>query len=435
MKLTYHEEYLENLPYWKQIREFVKGKKGVQAYLQDVTQDKSQIGINRNKAYKERAKYTNYPARTRNAFVGSVFRLPPQIELPSQIDYLEDKANAYLSLEQLSKRVITNLIEVGRQGVLTDFADTRSNIVTYSAENIINWMHDESGKFVAVDLITSTGDVLKRLKLDESGLYAVDYYEIKENSELEFIETKTPTKGNGSRLDYIPFIFCGSTDNDTSVDDMPLWSIVDVTQGHYQNSADYEDFLRVLTPTPAITVPNKDWLDEMLPSGYSFGDGSILPLPEGGTALMLQPSANPMHLEAMGRKEEQLISLGARIITGGGQAETAEAVRIRYSSENSVLDNLSANASDAIKQALMWAYDFQSSSLVSDSVEITFELNREFFDQGMSPQEISSQILLLDKGVFAMSDLRRNLRQADVIEQSRTDADIDDEAEMLASGL
>lgn len=421
-----HPDYDLYLPYWLQIRTFARGMKDVQNYLQNITNDTSPAGVLRNKNYKERAKYTNFSARTRNALVGSVFRVPAKVELPSGLEYLEKNANGNnMTLEQLSKGLITNLIEIGRHGLFVDYG-TSAKIVGYSAENIINWDCNDAGELEKV-ILKKGKDDYKHLIIDDNGYYLVEIYDDEELQEAFY-----PTKADGSKFKEIPFIFCGSTDNAPDVDDMPLWPIVDVSQGHYQNSADYEDLLRFIIPTPAITVPNKPWMDDMLPSGvYTFGDGSIIPLPDGGSATLLQANENQMHAKAMEHKENQLIALGARIITGNtGQAETAEAVRIRYSSENSILDNLVGNASDSIVRCLQWCGEF-----MGVKGDIAYELNREYFDTSMSPQEITAKILLLDRGVIAKTDLRNSLRKAGDIDLGRTDEIIDGEISDSGGGL
>jgi hypothetical protein len=197
-----------------------------------------------------------------------------------------------------------------------------------------------------------------------------------------------------------------------------------MSHGHYQNSADYEDLLRYLMPTPYVTVPNKQWMDEMLPNGvYSFGDGSIIPVPDGGNAGLLQASENQMHQQAMMHKEELLIKLGARIISDSTGVETAEAARIKFSSENSILDNLAQNASMALEQCLLWCGIFEGVK-----GDVTYELNRDFFDTTMTAQEITAMIMLEDRGTIAKTDSREMLRRVGYI--TRTDDEIDEDAEV-----
>ena len=427
MAKTNHPEYNLYRSYWNQVRTFAKGMRDVQDYLQNVTNKTDPQSAIRNRDYKARAKYTNFTSRTRNALSGAVFRKEPNSELPSALEFLEDNANgAGLTLNQLAKSLVSNLIEIGRHGLFVDYGIS-AKIVSYSAENIIDWETDEAGLLSKVVLITGKKQE-KHLVIDNDGFYAVEYYKDDEDKPYEIV---TPTKSDGSRFDYIPFIFCGSVNNSPDVDDMPLWAIVDISQGHYQNSAEYEDLIRCMPPTIAVTVPNKSWQEEMLPSGYyEVGDGNMIPLPDGGTAILIQASANTMAYEAMKHKEDQLIMLGARLISGGGGVETAEAVRIKYSSENSVLDNLANNASEAIEKCLYWCAEFEGIQ-----GDIKYELNREFWDTKLSPQDISAQILLLNNNVKAMSDVRNTLRESGELAQDRKDEDIDGEIEIFGSGL
>ena len=426
-----NKDYDKYLPYWQQIRVFVEGLRDVQEYLQGVSNQPDTLTNKRNAEYKARGKYVNFPARTRNALIGAVFRKDAKVEIPSKLEYILENANgAGKPLEQVSKHLVTNLVEVGRHGVFVDYGEVlgvkRAKIVTYSAENILDWETDEVGVLTHVVLFMSK-DKYKHLILRD-GAYIVEI----RNEKDDVLETITPTKFDGSLFTQIPFIMVGSTDNAPDVDDMPIWSIVDVSQGHLQNSCDYEDILRYLIPTPAVTVPNKQWLDEMLPNGtYTFGDGSIIPLPDGGSATLLQASPNQMHQEAMKHKEEQLLMLGARLVAQGGQAETAEAVRIKYSAENNVLDNLVGNASSAIQKALEWCAEFEG----IETSEIEYELNKQFWDSKLTPQEISAQMLMLDRGVKSMYDVRDTLRKNGEINQDRTDDEIDADAEVEAGGL
>lgn len=421
-----NSEYEEMLEYYKQVRVFVKGRKGVQDYIQNVVALSAPNSATRNKEYKKRAKYVNFAKRTRDGLVGSVFRKEPILELPSSLEYLETNVNgAGLTSTQLVKSLLNNNVEVGRHGLFVDYGIGRPKIVEYKAENMPYWETDENGELSLVKLLKNK-DEYKLLRLKD-GVYIIEFYK-----DDEKINTLTPTKKDGSTFNYIPFIFIGSMNNSPDIDDMPLWSIVDVSQGHLQNSADYEDLLKYLIPTPYVTVPNKQWMEDMLPGGvYTFGDGGVIPIPEGGSAGILQAEANQMHAEAMKDKENQLVMIGARMIQDGSQAETAEAVRIKFGSENSILDNIVGNAESAMLTCFKWCADYEN----MPDADIEYKLNREYYDTNMTAQEISALILLADRGDIAQTDVRANLRKTGVIASDRTDEDIDEDNINNPSGL
>lgn len=423
-----HTEYARNLKYWKMVRDFVEGKDEVRDYLRYINSaDTSHENVERNKEYRAGAVYLNVSSRTKNALLGAVFRKDPTIEVPPQIDYIIESADGSgKSIRQISKEITAQNIQIGRHGVLTEFDEetSRAKICQYAAEAIINWTTFESGAIESVTLKDSD-DYYRVLKY-EDGLYIVEKYE-KET----LIETLYPTDFNGERWDIIPFSFVGSDSNTADISPITMLDIVQVSKGHLQNSADYEDHLFNLGATFASTVPDDIWMKKMMPNGYNIGPRGYIPLPENGTAMLLQPTPTSAHSEAMKQKEEQMVLIGARLISSGQAAETAEAVKIRYSGENSVLDSIAQNVSEAMEDALEWACRFMG----GDADQVEFELNREFFDTTLTPQEIMADIQLLDRGVIAIADLRDKLRKNGKIGEERDDDIIDDEVEIKAGGM
>ena len=98
--------------------------------------------------------FTNFTGRTKNALVGAAFRHKPNYELPDALEYLEDDATGDgLSLVQLAKDELSNLLETGRCLLLVDYPqvegdlsleqtmmlDLRASIIPYTAEQVVNW--------------------------------------------------------------------------------------------------------------------------------------------------------------------------------------------------------------------------------------------------------------------------------------------------------
>ena len=94
------------------------------------------------------------------------------------------------------------------------------------------------------------------------------------------------------------------------------------------------------------------------PNGVHIGSRRGIMLGNTGSATMLQAKETQLALELMRDKQDQMLMIGARIVQKGGGAETAEAVRIRYSSDNSVLGTIAGNVSEALKLAILDAERF-----------------------------------------------------------------------------
>ena len=127
-----------------------------------------------------------------------------------------------------------------------------------------------------------------------------------------------------------------------------------------------------------------------------------------------------MPMEGMSDKEQQMIKIGARLIQDNTGVETAEAARIRFSGQNSKLGTAVGNVEAAIQQVFEWLGEFMGAK--SDSF---IDINNEFYDTKADPQLIIAKMQLLDRGVIAMSDMRNALRGQGVIDNDRTDDDIE----------
>ena len=118
---TTNPEYDLYSDVWVKTRDAVRGSVAVKdkkaQYLPVPDAETNPRGIDsvRYRQYLNRAVFTNYTGRTKNALVGAAFRKKPIIELPDGLEYLIDDATGDgLSLEQLAKDELSNLLETGR---------------------------------------------------------------------------------------------------------------------------------------------------------------------------------------------------------------------------------------------------------------------------------------------------------------------------------
>lgn len=460
---TVHPSYGTHLPQWTKTRDAVSGSRAVKSkkhvYLPvpDNNTDDASKGADsvRYKQYIKRALYTNFTGRTKSALVGAAFRKAPIIELPAQIDYLEEDATGDgLSMQQLCKDELGNLLDVGRTAFLVDYPaadeglsieqvealELRASIVPYTAEQVTNWKTSSLNGRKTIVLVTLAEAYIQSddefghesktqhrvLRLRDDGYTQQVYRE-----DVPFTEEVYPTKNDGSRWLEIPFTFAGSKNNDCSVDDAPMADIAEVNISHYRNSADYEEscFLSGQPTLFLTTSMNSDAWKEANPNGIVLGSRAGHVLGETGSAIMLQAEANNLVGEAMKNKEAQIVMIGARIITDRGGQETAEGARIRFASENSVLGDVVNNLSDAINKCIYWVCEF-----MGVESEYTFKLNTEFYDRSVDPQMIMAMVTLLDRGLIAEEDVFDRVKAGGLIAEERTFEDVQD-ARGLANPL
>ena len=450
-QLTYEQSAAK----WRLVKDCVDGeysvKKSGTLYLpMPNATDQSKENKTRYEQYKTRAQFVNYTGRTKKGLIGGVFRKPPTVELPSQLEYLEDDASRNgISLNNLSKLTTGEILETARGGLLSDFPqteegltlsetkDNKAYIINYEANQIINWHLDEGGTLDLVVLLeeidVSTDDFsfeserrYRVLRLVD-GVYSQSYYD--DGGDLLWMSE--PRKADGTTFNEIPFSWVGAEDNDETIDSAPLYDIAVVNIGHYRNSADYEEScFFVGQPTPVISGLTQSWVDDN-GTNYMIGSRAAWLLPDGGRGELLQAAPNQMPQQAMKDKEDQMIAIGARVVQDNSGNETATTARINHTGENSALGTIADNVSAAYTKVLGWCAEFMGAS----DEEIVFKLNTEFFDMSLDAQTITAQIMLVDRQIIAKTDLRDNLRKGGVLDADRTDEEIDDETANDPGGL
>lgn len=460
-------EYTEALPGWQLVKRCVAGPREVRKYDEYLPMpdplNVSEENLARYQQLKRRAMFLNVTGRTRTGLMGAVFRKTAEVELPAAINYLlENVSGDGASLEQLCKEATGECLDTGRGGFLVDYpkvqipegqtsltvaqaAKARAYVHFYPADSIVNWREDVIDGVKRLTLVVlhekinePTEDGFEFTAKDQyRALMLIDgrYIQRVYSEDRLDGEESEPKDKTGKTFDHIPFHFFGAQNNDASIDKAPLEDLAEVNILHYGNSATVEESGFIASqPTLFITTDiDPDSFIKLNPNGMQIGSRRGHNLGKSGTATFLQADESQLARELMKDKEAQMLMIGARIVQQGGGAETAEAVRIRYSSDNSVLGTIAGNVSEAVRLALFDAQRFMMDAV--DEAGTVFWLNQEFFDQVMDAQSILAQVQLWQQGIIAKKDLRTNLRQAGVIESDRTDEDIDEDREADAPVL
>lgn len=410
----------------------------------------------RSDQYKRDAILTNFTSLTKVGLTGLVFRKKPNVTLPYSIEYLyEDATGDNLGLEQLSQRIVGEILQTGRHGLLVDYppvsgpvskydekvSGNSARIKPYAAESIINWNTRYIGSKVMLTLVVLCESVdhigedgfewvkkvqYRVLRLNKERVYEQYVYD----EDGEIVDYSVPRKADESVFNEIPFQFIGAENNDCKMDPIPLYDLSVLNLGHYRNSADYEESI-FITGQPTLFMRGDGSLEEfksVYPEGIRFGSRAGYYLGVNGGADLIQANPNQLADTAMKRKEEQAVAIGARLISPPGGRETAEAARIRFSSQNSALYILTKNVEIGISNCLNWALDFMSTK---DDV-VKFELNDQFYDESVDPNVIAQQLMLLDRGIIAPNDVRYYIRKTGVIADSRTDEQIESESDAIS---
>jgi hypothetical protein len=460
-----HSEYSTKEPQWRLVGDAAAGeaavKAGKESYLPRPNPgDKSADAGKRYEQYLARAVFYNATGRTLRTMVGMAFHRDPEVKLATDLDYAREDINGSgVTLNQQAQAALAGVLKSARAGLLTDFprvanpqltskldqvkGGIRPTIALYDAASITNW---RTGKVGGQTVLTM---VVLREKHEESdgfgmkseiqyrvlqlvgGIYSQQIWRKKDGAQVQgesawkVAEEFTPLNGAGRPLNYIPFQFIGAQNNDTTVDDAPLYDIATLNMAHYRNSADYEESVFFCgQPQFYMAGLTTEWVTMLKADGIYVGSRSILPLPVGGTMGLLQAAPNTLAQGAMENKEKQMAALGARLLIASLQVKTATQQDSEDSTSQSVLSLACGNVASAYKQALTWFGEFAASA-----GEVDFTISTDFGMRAIDAAELSTLLQLVQAGKLPEADLWSRLRAVGLIAADKDDEAIREEIE------
>jgi len=463
-----HPEYDASLAAWQRARDVMAGEDAVKAagetYLPrlDVQSDAEYA------AYRCRASFFNATARTADGYVGLVFRRAPFQRLPSPksslghalATFVNDADLLGTSLYGYAKNVVAEVIAVGRVGTLVDWEDTvehRVYATMYAAESILNWQVQRiNGRNIptlvvlretvevpvassAVDFTTALLEQIRVLRLaalptstprqsearQDYGC-VVEIYRRSEvtsrqsQSEWALVEARTPLR-RGKPLPLLPFIFHGPRHSRPAVDKLPLSDVIFLNLDHYRLNADFKHGVHY-TALPTAWVSG-------FPNEASLRIGSSTAWhteTTGATAGFLEFTGHGLNTfeKALDRDERQMAVLGSRLLAEEKKVgETAEAMELRQTGENSILANLATSVSESVTQMLRWVHWWNSSEDTPDQVtdqQVLFELNTDYNPKGMTALELSAVVKSWQAGAISLDTMQELLRKGEILPDGRT---------------
>lgn len=456
------QELKAKLKEYTLVRDCLAGETAVKAkgstYLPSpISSGDTDADSKRQKDYAERAVFYNVTRRTVAGLVGVVFERDPIIKKPDKFDPIfDDATGGGLTLLQLAKLGLREIVGIGRGGLLTDFPETpvggisrkdaeegtyRPMILLYKSEQIINWRTVIIGGKELLSLVVleeehvKTDDgfecekekrwrVLRLIGEGENRTYMMQMYHAADQTLPT--SSVTPLDSKGQPFKEIPFMFLGVDSNSPEIDEPPVYDIASLNIAHYRNSADYEEACFITgQPTPVLAGLTEDWVKNVLKGKVTLGSRGAVALPEGGTAELLQALPNTMPFEAMQHKEKQMVSLGAKLVTPKEVERTATEVALDDAAQTSILSSAAGNVSAGITQSMKWCAAFTG----DNPDEMEFILNKEFELTKLKPEEITAIIAAWQGDALLTEEMRDILRRGGLAtkDQEEYDAGITDQ--------
>ena len=431
---TPHPAYAAIAEDWTKVRDFAAGPRQVKSkrttYLPATSGMRqkdfgSTTGLSEGdllySAYIARAVVPELVQPAVNALVGVMHREAAEIQLPKVMEPLRDNATVEgESLLTLLRRINSEQVEVGRIGLMVDVpaggVGVLPYIVTYDAENIINWdcsrrpdgrdrpdfiVLDESSyerserftwewqsKYLVIDLVTP-GEVPDEVvnqnfreasvtQAEQSKVYrsqlilqdkVSDTGVVPEgiNRQTDVVLQDTPQSAvfpniGGQSREELPFVFIGSIDLTSSPDQVPMLPLANLSHDIYLGEADYRHTLFQQGQATLVVVgdsapsPND-------PEGGKvrvMGASASLDLPVGGKAEYIGAPADGIEEQrkSIENDRNRASELGANLLSnagsgnGGGGREASESLKIRVAARTATLTSVVTSGAEGLQTAL-----------------------------------------------------------------------------------
>lgn len=405
---TYHPEYDLMSSGWEKVRHCMEGQDAIHVnakkYLERLS-DEEEYDFTKRVS---RTLFFNATARTIHGLVGMITAKPEIVQTSSDVDtLLSDVTMAGESFSNFIETVLTEVISVGRVGVLVDYPTTDSGhtladakmqglrplMKICRAESIINWRYSNiRNKYVLTmvcieeekDLSTGFGHSTEKQwrALDLwTGVCRIRVFRKDKSDRDEQVGGDVFPKMKGKTLDFIPFYFFGGA----TIEKPPIMDLVHANLQHFKVSADYYSGLH-LTGLPTAWISGVDQEEKT----YKIGGSLAWSFQDPDTKVgFLEYSGSGLgnHEKALSNIELQMAVLGARMLEPQKRGiESAEAAAIHRSGENSILASIASRASDGLSKCLKWFDQFAGGS--GDGVSVG--LNKDFSTAQMDPAMLSA---------------------------------------------
>lgn len=446
----HHPAYHEFSDEWRLVGDCVDGERAIKrkghrrmVYLPHPSSDweKTDPQLTRYEGYIARAPFVNATGRTLQGLLGIAFAKPVKVELSSELDYLErDVDGQGLSLTQLMRDALSQNLQKGRAGILTDYTGVYSNnpgyaggvrarMKLYKAGQIINWrVTDGKTSLVvlveveAVDLPDEFRLVLRRKWTELRLINGLAYFRIwreGEDNGITAIELTPLIDRSGAQLDELPWAWIGANNNDHTPDAPPLSDIAWLNVKHYQAEADIAEIAHQTgNPTVTATGLTESWADKYLASGIRTGSGAGVLLPVGGKLEIVQAEDRNLPVVVAERRESQMAMLGAKLVERGTSARTATQAADEAQTDNSILSLCAGNVEDAINRALTFVEAFTGGVGV-------VTINKRYEVAQLDSQAITALLGAVQTGKLLLVDFIRYMQSIGIVDPTADPEEIE----------
>lgn len=394
-----HPELRAMMPNYDKLRDCLenKVKEKAEYYLPDPSEAREdpELKAKRYKLYVQRATWLPVTSRTRQGLVAQVFTRPPAVKADNNFkDFLQRVTGNGDTLASFMHYGFGEIAAMGRGAIVVlDVDNGKKPLLDFAeTENILTWSElptgrtDSLGRNLGGVLIRSFYTRTAADLLTVQTVVKLTHY-ILDDNDIVWVRTCDSLNQNwsgwtiltvhGQHYDYIPVFPVGAERNNLSVQQPPLDELADLNISHFTNSADYEEHIKLTgQATLVVTGLTQEWFDNNIEGKVALGVRKPFPLEKDSDAKLLQAVGNSGAKEALDKKEQQMVAVGARLIEQRQVRRTATEADIESQSYHSILGHMAQNMSAAMTEALRHCSRYYNNGAVMKDVSV--QLNDDF---------------------------------------------------------
>lgn len=432
-------EYESNADDWQKIRDCLAGERAVkekaETYLPappGMKRGATKLtsgevpafnGDDRYGFYLSFAEYPEIVAPALAGLQGMIHAKPPEIVLPTSMEYLRESATPDGdSLNELWELITRETLSTSRVCLLAEIAETTDDklkLCAYVAESLINWRQrkkiEGGGLTLAVLEENESEDdpddpyQLKHFKqwreliIDpETGNYVVRLWrEADGEPELQINEngdTETTPSLRGKAFEIIPLTIINSEDRGVEFSSPPILPMVRRALAIYRKTADYFRSLYIkCDPQVVLSGVEKNEVPEEIGGGkiwaFNAPDAKASYLDIDGQGIPLQRQSILDEYERFAAETGRLMQSAEP-----SKVESGEAIRRRQSMQQVTLKSLVVNTAEGLQQSLRQIGRLMG--LDDGAIEsIEVKPNLDFTEVAMTTSEILDLVMAKNQGL------------------------------------
>lgn len=413
-----HPDYEASAAEWARARDVLAGEDAVKAagvkYLPRLDSQSEE----EYSAYKARASFFGATARTLEEYLDLVFRRAPVTSAvgESLTLFLRDCDRWATEFGHYARRVVSEVLSVGRAGSLVLLDSSRPCVSFWQAEDVLDWCIERiGGRGVLTRLVLKDGARRRELRMVDSECVQEVWSQVDGEWVMDGFGT---LRRDGVPLSFIPFVFHGPKGSLPEQSKLPLADIIAANLDHYRLDADYKHGLH-FAALPTAWVSG---FDKAAPLRIGSSAAWVSEVPGASAGFLEFTGAGLAHLErAMEKVERRMALLGARMLEGSGVPTTGAPAAAGVSSDmcglGAIVESLNGSVSRVLQLAQWW---IQGGDLDAIAGQVGFAMNTDLGACAMSGEEITAVVAAWRAGAISRESMLERLKRGEVLPDGRS---------------